>query len=544
MKTKTHNKKPATRYGSKNKSLPKRSFIRLLKGRQQKGKVAIIIPVMLFAAVGAYLLISSHAATNVQPTGTYTSWNWPGQNFTSFDWQVTPGVDQSGPDSYFFSHQFGMVNGDGGYAGMQGDQNGKRAIFSIWQALAARGPEIAKPFGGEGEGYQTVINYNWTAGRTYSFRVQKGNADNDGTWWSATIKDNVTGVVSPIGDIKIPPAWGGLNYWSVVWIERYGYKLTSCDDIHHAMTSFTNFSANNGTVFPSSRNNHLSQPEACPGSRITDIANGVRHEMGYNNPLPPIISGGTGISLSDLEWSYVSNGWGPVEKNKSNNDSAAGDGRTLTIQGQRYAQGLGVHANSEIRYRLDGKYSNFTSAIGLDDESGNIGSVSFQVWADGAKLYDSGYMGPATPLKSINVSIAGKNELKLIVTDGGDNINWDHGDWANARLVQAASNNPQPDTAPAPQPVADSQAPTITITSPAKGSKVGYWVPVSANANDNVKVTKMEVYIDGIKKAATTDSYISYTWVSYYEPSGNHTVTVKAYDAAGNVGQSSVTVTK
>ncbi|WP_431606950.1 NPCBM/NEW2 domain-containing protein [Paenibacillus thiaminolyticus] len=29
-----------------------------------------------------------------------------------------------------------------------------------------------------------------------------------------------------------------------------------------------------------------------------------------------------------------------------------------------------------------------------------------------------------------------QNELKLIVTDGGDGINSDHADWVNARLIK------------------------------------------------------------------------------------------------------------
>ena len=38
--------------------------------------------------------------------------------------------------------------------------------------------------------------------------------------------------------------------------------------------------------------------------------------------------------------------------------------------------------------------------------------------------------------KSINVSVAGKQELRLIVTDAGDNIWYDHADWAGARLTR------------------------------------------------------------------------------------------------------------
>ena len=41
----------------------------------------------------------------------------------------------------------------------------------------------------------------------------------------------------------------------------------------------------------------------------------------------------------------------------------------LILDGKKYEKGIGTHANSEIVYKLDGKYSRFLSDIGVDDES-------------------------------------------------------------------------------------------------------------------------------------------------------------------------------
>lgn len=101
-----------------------------------------------------------------------------------------------------------------------------------------------------------------------------------------------------------------------------------------------------------------------------------------------------------------------------------------------YTKGLGVHANSEIRYALNGQYASFASDIGVDDEVGISGSVTFEVWADGVKLYDSGAMTGASATKNVNVNLPGKQELRLIVRDNGDGNAKDHGDWANARLLR------------------------------------------------------------------------------------------------------------
>ncbi|WP_224363413.1 NPCBM/NEW2 domain-containing protein [Hyalangium versicolor] len=139
--------------------------------------------------------------------------------------------------------------------------------------------------------------------------------------------------------------------------------------------------------------------------------------------------------LSDDTWSLASSGWGPVERNLSNGEQASGDGRTITLNGATYAKGLGIHANSQVDFNLSGRCSSFTADIGLDDEVGSNGSVIFQVWGDSTKLYDSGTMTGASATKSLSVNVSGRSTLKLVVTDNGDNDQYDHADWANARIT-------------------------------------------------------------------------------------------------------------
>ena len=70
----------------------------------------------------------------------------------------------------------------------------------------------------------------------------------------------------------------------------------------------------------------------------------------------------------------------------------------------------------------------------MDDEVGAAGSVIFRVYGDGVKLYDSGVMTGSTATKSISVPVAGRNALSLVVIGGADGVNYDHADWADARL--------------------------------------------------------------------------------------------------------------
>ena len=146
---------------------------------------------------------------------------------------------------------------------------------------------------------------------------------------------------------------------------------------------------------------------------------------------PPPLSGNPYVS--DLPFVTETNGWGPVERDRSVNESDGGDGNPLTIGGVVYEKGLGTHAPANVTVYLGRKCSEFSTLIGLDDETTQPGSVTFQLVGDGETLYDSGVLrpGPAVP---VSVDVSGVRMLSLRVTDGGDNKNFDHADWAEARL--------------------------------------------------------------------------------------------------------------
>ena len=146
--------------------------------------------------------------------------------------------------------------------------------------------------------------------------------------------------------------------------------------------------------------------------------------------------------LSDLTWTSATNGWGPVEKDLSNGEKAAGDGKPLTINGVSYARGLGVHANSAVVYSLGKACTRLTARVGVDDEVGNRGSVSFRVYADGQKLYDSGTLTGRNSSRKLGVNLTGKQQLKLVVTDAGNGRSYDHADWLDPRLECQAQTNP------------------------------------------------------------------------------------------------------
>ncbi len=90
---------------------------------------------------------------------------------------------------------------------------------------------------------------------------------------------------------------------------------------------------------------------------------------------------------------------------------------------------------------------------------------------------------------------------------------------------------------------ADTTPPGVTLTAPAEGSGVSGTVAVSANATDEVGVSKVEFYVDSALANTASTSPYSFQWNTTSVANGQHLLTAKAYDAAGNFSNSSYYVT-
>lgn len=89
----------------------------------------------------------------------------------------------------------------------------------------------------------------------------------------------------------------------------------------------------------------------------------------------------------------------------------------------------------------------------------------------------------------------------------------------------------------------DTQAPTISITSPT-GGKVSGVVPVDVKYDDNVGVTRVEFYVNRQLVATDELAPFAFAWDTAGKADGSYGLSVQAIDAAGNRGMSStVTVT-
>lgn len=141
------------------------------------------------------------------------------------------------------------------------------------------------------------------------------------------------------------------------------------------------------------------------------------------------------VYVSSLNPLSSQNGLGPYERDTSNGQAQPGDGHAIAINEVKFAKGLGVSAVSELRYALAGKYTDFGSDIGVDDEVDSRGTVLFQVWLDGVKAFESPKMTGRGGAKSVSLDVTGKQELKLVVISSDKGTARDHADWADARLI-------------------------------------------------------------------------------------------------------------
>jgi thermitase len=116
----------------------------------------------------------------------------------------------------------------------------------------------------------------------------------------------------------------------------------------------------------------------------------------------------------------------------------------------------------------------------------------------------------------------GPNAITVVAQDGAGNI--------GRATFTVHVNNPE-----------DRHPPTITITEPADGTVLqGDGLVVRVNAQDDVGVVRVELYVNNSRYLSTTTPPFTLRGSTRSWPSGAHQLQCRAYDAAGRVGYSQV----
>lgn len=168
-------------------------------------------------------------ATGVVPNLPYSNWSWGASGYGEISETLTV-TDADPRGHYYWAHSFVLQGGDQGYSGLQvgsAPHGSKIALFAIWGATAAEGPSC-RTFDNEGSGWTCRVDpYQWVTGRPYELRTVRDEVTAEGTWIKATIIDVVTGAVTEIGRIRVPPTWGAMVGFRS-WTEWFGPGLATC----------------------------------------------------------------------------------------------------------------------------------------------------------------------------------------------------------------------------------------------------------------------------------------------------------------------------
>lgn len=138
------------------------------------------------------------------------------------------------------------------------------------------------------------------------------------------------------------------------------------------------------------------------------------------------------VWLDELDLSNVDQSAGKALANQSMWKTS------LSIAGEKFERGVGTHASSVFRIRLDGKTLSFKALAGIDDSAPEYelkqASAEFVIWGDGKSIWRSGVMRAGEKAKPVDISVKGIKSLVLRVKHTGDGIVGDRTNWVNARF--------------------------------------------------------------------------------------------------------------
>ncbi|UCH33693.1 MAG: Ig-like domain-containing protein [Armatimonadota bacterium] len=89
----------------------------------------------------------------------------------------------------------------------------------------------------------------------------------------------------------------------------------------------------------------------------------------------------------------------------------------------------------------------------------------------------------------------------------------------------------------------DDTPPTVAITDPSNGATVSWIVGVTADADDNMGVTRVEFYVNDALEFTDDAAPYQYDWQTVALPETTYTLKAVAWDASDNYAEDSVTVT-
>lgn len=110
----------------------------------------------------------------------------------------------------------------------------------------------------------------------------------------------------------------------------------------------------------------------------------------------------------------------------------------IVVNGKKYDSVIGTHASSTLRFPINKRFTSLSGKAALPDylktKSGKPASVVFEIWLDGAQIWESRRLTPTDQEQEFDLPVIGGSLLELRTFDGGDGNNNDHAVWLDTHL--------------------------------------------------------------------------------------------------------------
>lgn len=280
----------------------------------QRSKLLMRMILGLTLCLLATLIVPVFAAdTQAIPKGPVTDYYLPQSTpVTKVEYGLNVESLPSG-QNFFYSNQFGILGGDGGYIGLQANGSrvngttGQTAVFSIFgagiQANPSNNCSVESPdqnFDGYigQQGTSCRIPFVLTPNTIYSLVVERTSNEVTGAWWTGTIINQTTKVSTTIASIKVYSTWTTLKSWTAQWTEYFGELPSTCANLPYSKVRFYAPKVNGGAAMAPGSNRY-SATGNCTNVNAYVQDNTVVQEMGARTimgsvpvngttPLPPV----------------------------------------------------------------------------------------------------------------------------------------------------------------------------------------------------------------------------------------------------------------
>lgn len=108
----------------------------------------------------------------------------------------------------------------------------------------------------------------------------------------------------------------------------------------------------------------------------------------------------------------------------------------IRLDDEPFKRGVCMHSRTQAIYRLDGRFDEFVSSVGIADDVRPQGNAVVRIYGDGKLLWENDALRGDQPSLRVAVSVAGVRVLTLEADYGDDLDLSDHVCWGAARLIR------------------------------------------------------------------------------------------------------------